>query len=151
MKDKQKQELAKIIDIFLLANSQTNFLNTHLSSSTQQVHGSMQVEISSVYPVLLFSFPPIHRIKQFSSFLSLCFTRISIDSFRISVLLFQPINIPDDEHERTGRDREHARIVPSSSVPNPEVISDTKYVKKERRIDDDHMPSVSICRYVCSF
>jgi casein kinase 1 gamma len=61
------------------ATNKTNFLNAHLSSSTQQVHGSMQ-----------------------------------------------PINIPDDDNERTGRDREHARIVPSSSLPNPEVISDTK-------------------------
>jgi hypothetical protein len=38
----------------------------------------------------------------------------------------QPINIPDDDNERTGRDRENAHIVPSSSVPNPEIISDTK-------------------------
>ncbi|CAF0925248.1 unnamed protein product [Rotaria sp. Silwood1] len=57
--------------------NKTNFLNTHLSQSIQQVHGSMQ-----------------------------------------------PINIPDDDTERTGRDRENAHIV--TSVPNPEVISDTK-------------------------
>jgi len=38
----------------------------------------------------------------------------------------KPINIPDDDNERTtGRDREYAHIVPSS-LPNPEVISDTK-------------------------
>jgi casein kinase 1 gamma len=40
--------------------------------------------------------------------------------------LNKPINIPDDDNERTGRDRENAHIVPSSSLPNPEVISDTK-------------------------
>ncbi|CAF0823166.1 unnamed protein product [Adineta steineri] len=38
----------------------------------------------------------------------------------------QPINIPDDDNERTGRDREHAHIVTSSTLPNADVISDTK-------------------------
>ncbi|CAF3927363.1 unnamed protein product [Rotaria sp. Silwood2] len=38
----------------------------------------------------------------------------------------KPINIPDDDNERAGRDRENAHIVTSSSLPNPEVISDTK-------------------------
>jgi len=36
----------------------------------------------------------------------------------------KPINIPDDDNERSGR--ENAHIVPSSTLPNAEVISDTK-------------------------
>ncbi|CAM4874649.1 unnamed protein product [Rotaria socialis] len=60
------------------AANKTNFLNAHLSQSTQQVHGSMQ-----------------------------------------------PIDILNDYNEQTCRDRENAHIV-ASSLPNPEVISDTK-------------------------
>jgi len=57
----------------------------------------------------------------------------------------KPINIPDDDNERTGRDREHAHIVPSSSLPNPEVISDTKNSRRGKLFQNDENSASKMC------